>query len=624
MPVETSIVVRTLNEAKHLEDLMKGIHQQDYRDWEIILVDSGSTDASVEIAKKYGARIYHIPKDEFTFGRSLNLGCSKARGKYLVFASGHVAPITNNWLRNIVKPFQDDNVAMVYGRQRATDENRLSEMRDLENRYGLTSNILLDEAQANNGNSAVRQELWDKIPFDEALPGLEDVDWARKIEQLGYRVYYAAEAGVYHVHEETLGQVYNRYEREAVAAKRMFPNFRFNWPDVVKGLPYSMIQDLFFGLGHRKFRKIPGIPGTRMAQFLGIFRGVRRQTAMAREVISRLSAPTEYSKIVVASPGKHGTMRAAIGDLEAGHVLVQVAFAGVSQEDLRTMSANQDNEEFFPMVPGREYSGVVIGNLNGAGNSRKWWKVAGLLTSGCGDCPACDAGDQNWCSVGKRSDSDGTYTGVLSLPSHEVHRLPSSMSLKQGASVGPAARCLEGLNQLGVEKGQSACVVGAGPMGNLCAQILQKKGVHVTVVDSQVRWLGHLFKYDVDTLAKLGELGNFDHLIETSGDDGQLEELIEGAGPDAKLLLLGSPYGRPTHQIISGAKHGQYIVSDRPEQPGSAWIQAIKLIQSGAICLDEHTTMVEPLESYKKAWESVETAESIRVLLSFNPNLEAL
>ena len=46
MPVEASIVIRTLNEAKNLEKLMKGIHEQNYQDWEIILVDSGSSDGT--------------------------------------------------------------------------------------------------------------------------------------------------------------------------------------------------------------------------------------------------------------------------------------------------------------------------------------------------------------------------------------------------------------------------------------------------------------------------------------------------------------------------------------------------------------------------------------------------
>ena len=106
MDVETSIVIRTLNEGKHLEKVFQGIHGQNYRDWEVVLVDSGSTDRTLEIARRYGARIYHIPQQEFTYGRSLNLGCREAQGDYLVFVSGHVWPITNNWLGNLVEPFR--------------------------------------------------------------------------------------------------------------------------------------------------------------------------------------------------------------------------------------------------------------------------------------------------------------------------------------------------------------------------------------------------------------------------------------------------------------------------------------------------------------------------------------
>ena len=134
-------------------------------------MDSGSTDGTPEIARRYGAHIYHIPKEEFTYGRSLNLGCSKAQGDYLVFASGHVWPITNNWLRNLVKPFDESSVAMVYGRQRGTGASRLSELRDLSIHYGRTSNILVDEPRGNNGNAAIRKDLWLDQRFDEALPG---------------------------------------------------------------------------------------------------------------------------------------------------------------------------------------------------------------------------------------------------------------------------------------------------------------------------------------------------------------------------------------------------------------------------------------------------------------------
>ena len=80
MSVLTSIIIRTLNEAKHLEKLLKGIHEQNYSDWEIVLVDSGSTDGTLDIARCYGAKIFHIPQKEFTYGAFAEPRLPECRG----------------------------------------------------------------------------------------------------------------------------------------------------------------------------------------------------------------------------------------------------------------------------------------------------------------------------------------------------------------------------------------------------------------------------------------------------------------------------------------------------------------------------------------------------------------
>ena len=73
-----SVVIRTLNEEKHLDELLRSIRSQksDLFDIEVVIVDSGSLDRTLEIANNYAARITYIKKREFTFGRSLNIGCN--------------------------------------------------------------------------------------------------------------------------------------------------------------------------------------------------------------------------------------------------------------------------------------------------------------------------------------------------------------------------------------------------------------------------------------------------------------------------------------------------------------------------------------------------------------------
>ena len=112
-----SIIIRSYNEEKHLERLLEGILQQTVNDVEIILVDSGSTDRTLEIASQYPVRLLHIAPQEFTFGRSLNLGIQNAQAEFLVFASAHVYPVYPDWLEKLLEPFSDPQVALVYDKQ---------------------------------------------------------------------------------------------------------------------------------------------------------------------------------------------------------------------------------------------------------------------------------------------------------------------------------------------------------------------------------------------------------------------------------------------------------------------------------------------------------------------------
>ena len=126
---DCSIVIRTLNEARYLRQLLEGIRSQEFlqSEIEIIVVDSGSTDDTLAIAEKGGCRILHLKRSEFSFGRSLNIGCDAARGRFLVFVSGHCVPVDNQWLKNLLLPLADASTAIAFGRQVGGDETRFSE-----------------------------------------------------------------------------------------------------------------------------------------------------------------------------------------------------------------------------------------------------------------------------------------------------------------------------------------------------------------------------------------------------------------------------------------------------------------------------------------------------------------
>ena len=269
-----SIVIRAYNEEKHIGRLLTGILHQTMREVEIILVDSGSTDATPSIAGRFPVNILHIPPAEFTFGRSLNLGCSAAWGEIIVVASAHVYPTYPDWLEKLLAPFADRQVAMTYGKQRGNSTTRYSEHQILAKWFPDHAVTRQPHPFCNNANAGLRRSLWQEHPFDESLPALEDVAWATWALAEGYYLSYVPEAEVIHVHNETPAAVYNRYRREAMALKRIRPSEHFHIWDLLRLYPLNALSDFRHALRDRVLgRRLWQILWFRWMQFWGTFRG---------------------------------------------------------------------------------------------------------------------------------------------------------------------------------------------------------------------------------------------------------------------------------------------------------------------------------------------------------------
>jgi glycosyltransferase involved in cell wall biosynthesis len=275
-PTQISIIIRAYNEEEQIGRLLSGILQQSIAEFEIILVDSGSTDATVAIASRYPVKIVHISPEEFTFGRSLNLGISHAGGEILVFVSAHVYPVYTNWLALLVAPFDDPRVALTYGKQRGNAESKFSENQFFAKWYPDQSTHNQPHPFCNNANAAVRRTLWEQKPYDENLTGLEDLAWAKWAQDQNYQIAYVAEAEIIHVHRETPKKVYNRYRREAMAFKQIFPEETFTLGNFLRLWTTNTVSDLWHATRQKvltaNFRTILWF---RLMQFWGTYQGYR-------------------------------------------------------------------------------------------------------------------------------------------------------------------------------------------------------------------------------------------------------------------------------------------------------------------------------------------------------------
>jgi rhamnosyltransferase len=223
-----SIVIRTKNEAEYIGKNLELISSQSLKPHEIIVVDSGSTDGTVEVVEQWeNVRLIHMPPSEFTFGGSLNLGCKAATGDIIVSISAHAFPCDLDWLANLTRPFEDPKVAGVYGQQVPQPDAWPPVQRNYYCYYSNQPRVQTDpQSEADrafsNANSAIRRTCWEIHPFDESLTAAEDHQWAWSMLKLGYHIVYMPQASAYHSHNESFAKLSHRSYRETLASNLLY------------------------------------------------------------------------------------------------------------------------------------------------------------------------------------------------------------------------------------------------------------------------------------------------------------------------------------------------------------------------------------------------------------------
>jgi len=275
-----SVVIRCFNEEQHIGRLLTGVLKQTVRPQQIIVVDSGSTDATVAIASRFPVELHSIEPDSFSFGRSLNLGCHAAHGDLIAIVSAHVYPVYDTWLEELTAPFEDLGVALTYGRQEGDERTRYSERQILTHWFPGQSEQRQMHPFCNNANAAIRREVWTQQRYDEDLTGLEDIDWAKRALEAGHGISYVATAPVVHAHDESWGQLVNRYRREAIAHRRIYHEQRMSAFEAFRLASGNILSDYYHAIREGAFLpNLASIPSFRIAQFLGSYRGFGQRGA---------------------------------------------------------------------------------------------------------------------------------------------------------------------------------------------------------------------------------------------------------------------------------------------------------------------------------------------------------
>ena len=200
------VVIRTLDESALIGRCLETLAAQrgDF-DLDVLVVDSGSTDATVEIARAHGARIMELAPGDFDYSTSLNRGIEEVVGDLVVSLSAHAIPTDEGWLEAITAPFESAEVAGVSTRQLPWPDAPWQEVKRLAQAFGEEPRTFtLEDCRGilfSNAASAIRRSVWQEHPF--TLPAVEDFDWAQRVVGLGWSVVYEPRTAVYHSHRES-------------------------------------------------------------------------------------------------------------------------------------------------------------------------------------------------------------------------------------------------------------------------------------------------------------------------------------------------------------------------------------------------------------------------------------
>jgi rhamnosyltransferase len=284
---KVTIIMRSFNEGWALRDTLPALRAQNYRNWELIVFDSGSSDGSVEMIRAAQPKhfVQLLPHD-YNPSRVMNQGMELAATDTAIFLNADATPQGHHWLRPLANALQDRRNAAAFGRQIPRPDCEAVFAHDYDRCFGDHRESVQWEHFFSMVSSGLRKDVWAQRGFLESMQYSEDDEYTRWCRAAGYNIVYVPESVVMHSHNYTPRQAYKRSFGEAWALAAVWkghPAEMTHPPRVLLGWINDARRDLAFCRRARRLREWPRALRIRWEQRVARRAGFKAGWAMHRE-----------------------------------------------------------------------------------------------------------------------------------------------------------------------------------------------------------------------------------------------------------------------------------------------------------------------------------------------------
>lgn len=276
---QVSIIMRSFNEAWALRETLPALKLQEFTNWELIVIDSGSTDGSQELIRAARpAHFVQITPEEYNPSRVMNRGMRLARSEICLFLNADATPQGTNWLRPMVQALRAPKVAACFGRQIPRPDCQAVFACDYERCFGPDREAAHWQHFFSMVSSGLRKDVWSRRGFREDLQYAEDDEYTRWCKSHGHEVRYVPESVAMHSHNYTAEQARKRSFGDARAIGQAWQGSpgEFNWlKTVALGWLSDLRHDVRFCTDSGRVRELAHAARIRWQQRNGKLAGFR-------------------------------------------------------------------------------------------------------------------------------------------------------------------------------------------------------------------------------------------------------------------------------------------------------------------------------------------------------------